>query len=130
MPAEWACQRSCLPRKRSSQVAKSTRDAVRCQECPSPSHITHATHSGTRPASRSAKTQATFQQRLAIQLAEGQQKRRLDLRHPVDRRHLDQQLGVGNRVSEVIGPLPQIAPQKLCALSLWQGGMRRRARPM
>ena len=34
------------------------------------------------------------------------------------------------RVSEVIGPLPQIAPKKLWAPSLWQGGMRRRGRPM
>jgi hypothetical protein len=33
-------------------------------------------------------------------------------------------------VSEVIGPLPQIAPQKLRGSALWQGGMRRRGRPM
>jgi hypothetical protein len=36
----------------------------------------------------------------------------------------------GRRVSEVIGPVPQIAPKKHCVLWLWQGGMRRRARPM
>jgi len=33
-------------------------------------------------------------------------------------------------VSEVIGPLPQIAPKKHCAPVLWQGGMRCRKRPM
>jgi hypothetical protein len=33
-------------------------------------------------------------------------------------------------VGDVIGPLPKIAPQKLCCLALWQGAMRRRARPM
>ena len=35
-----------------------------------------------------------------------------------------------SRVSVVIGPLPQIAPQKHCVPSLWQGGMRCRGRPM
>ena len=34
------------------------------------------------------------------------------------------------RVSEVIGPLPQIAPKKLWCTALWQGGMRCRGRPM
>jgi len=43
---------------------------------------------------------------------------------PLWRRPLD------GRVSEVIGPLPQIAPKKLCGAALWQGGMRRRGRPM
>ncbi len=33
-------------------------------------------------------------------------------------------------VSEVIGPLPQIAPKKLWAPVLWQGGTWRCARPM
>lgn len=34
-------------------------------------------------------------------------------------------------VSEVIGqPAPQIAPKKLCAAALWQGGPRRRGRPL
>jgi hypothetical protein len=33
-------------------------------------------------------------------------------------------------VSEVIGPQPQFAPKKLWRLGLWQGGKRRRGRPM
>jgi hypothetical protein len=33
-------------------------------------------------------------------------------------------------VSEVIGPLPQIAPVKHWDLALWQGGTWRRGRPM
>ena len=48
----------------------------------------------------------------------------------------DQDKGVGHRsllwqgASETIGPLPQIAPKKLWVPELWQGGMRRRGRPM
>ncbi|MDO8893072.1 MAG: TonB-dependent receptor plug domain-containing protein [Sulfurimicrobium sp.] len=34
------------------------------------------------------------------------------------------------KVSEVIGPMPQIAPKKHAALQMWQGGMRRCGRPM
>jgi hypothetical protein len=33
-------------------------------------------------------------------------------------------------VSEVIGPMPQIAPKKHRVASLWHCGMRRRGRPM
>jgi hypothetical protein len=33
-------------------------------------------------------------------------------------------------VSEVIGPLPQIAPKKLWVASLWQSGIRRCGRPV